>query len=228
MKESVKGGAIEQRFPFGPLVEIILVLTPVLTIMWITPLLVADKVERDRVDFYLSLLTLLIAASLNVYHREGFKLIGLRMDNFVAAVRPLIWFTAISGLIVLAIGWAFDSIHLGARFVHHLEVLPFWGLLQQYGIQSIINRRWQMVVGRGRLSVGLTAVTFAALHLPNPALVITTLIGGAVWAWVFQRHPNLVALALSHALLSALMANAFPPTLLPNMKVGWGYWSAGA
>lgn len=207
-----------------PLVEIALILTPVLTIMWLTPLIVPDKAARDEVDEVLSLATFLIAVGLNWHRREGLAEIGLRLDNFLDAGRGLLWFTLAGGLMMLAIGWASDSLSLGQRFANHLTILPFWGLLQHYGIQSVINRRWQKILGRGPSSVWLTAATFSALHLPNPTLAVTTLIAGRVWSSVFQRHPNLLAIGLSHGLLSALLANSFPAILLPNMKVGWGYW----
>jgi len=207
-----------------PLIEIAVILAPVLTIMWITPLLIPEKPKRDQVDLSLMLLTILIGMGLNVYHREGLRDIGLRLDNFTQAARALFWFTLIGSLVIVGIGLTFDSINLGERFITHLKILPFWGLLQHYGLQSIINRRLQRAWGQGRWSIWLTAVIFSALHLPNPTLAIGTLSGGYFWASAFQRHPNLIALALSHALLSALLANTFPAILLPNMKVGWGYF----
>jgi membrane protease YdiL (CAAX protease family) len=113
---------------------------------------------------------------------------------------------------------------LGARFLNHLAVLFFWGLLQHYGLQSLVNRRLQSAWGPGWKSIWITAGIFSALHLPNPTLAVATLIGGYFWASAFQRHPNLIAIALTHALLSALLANSFPKEVLPNMKVGWGFF----
>ena len=88
--------------------------------------------------------------------------------------------------------------------------LPLWGLMQQYVLQGFINRRAQMALGRGWPSVLLVAFVFALLHLPNPWLAFATFAGGLVWAYVYQRAPNLLALALSHALMSMLLACRSP------------------
>ena len=43
-----------------------------------------------------------------------------------------------------------------------------WGFVQQYVLQSFINRRAQMIWGAGMASTLLTAAIFAGLHFPIP------------------------------------------------------------
>jgi hypothetical protein len=197
---------------------------PPLVIMWVDPLLIPARADRYALDGALTILTLGIAVALNLLNREGPREIGIRLDNFGTALKGVAVFTAIASLVLVLFGWFCGSINYGARFVRQLAVLPIWGFLQNYGLQGVVNRRSQQILGPGRRSVLLTAAIFAALHLPNPALVVATFIAGYFWAETFQAAPNLVALAFSHAWLSTLLANSLPSRLLPNMKVGWGFW----
>lgn len=208
-----------------PLVEIAAVLALPLAVMWVTPLLFEDKALRDWVDASLSAGTLLIAAGLCLLARDGPAELGFRMDNFRSAAALVSRFTLLSALILLATGWLLGTLRFGPRFWFQLAVLPLWGLQQQFGMQSVIHRRYQAVFGAGRASVLLTALTFSCLHIPNPVLVAATFVAGWVWSSAFRRRPNLPALALSHGLLSTLLANSLPQSLLPNMKVGLGFWN---
>ncbi len=217
-------GAEQVRNVTHPIPEIAAVLALPLAIMWITPLAISDRGVRILVDSGLSALTLAIAGALNLYHGDRLEDIGLRLDNFCAAAGGLLAFTLTAGAAILVVGLGFGSVHFGLRFAVQLAIGPLWGLEQQYGVQGIINRRYQTVFGPGKLSAAMTGLTFASLHLPNPTLMSATFVAGFFWSASFQKRPNLPAIALSHAVLSALLANSFPTTLLPNMKVGWGFW----
>ena len=100
-----------------------------------------------------------------------------------------------------------------------------WGFVQQYVLQSFINRRAQIVWQRGVRSVLLTAVIFALLHFPNPWLMLITFIGGLVWAFVYQRAPNLFALALSHSLMTWVLVSTLPTSALNHLRIGFKYFA---
>jgi hypothetical protein len=207
-----------------PLIEIALGVFPVVLILWVTPLVIEDRTTLRRANFWLSVLAFSVAFVSNVTHGDGLGDIGVRVDNLGRALRLLALPTVAGALAILAVGSAFGSVDLGERFLFHLRTLPLWALVQQYALQGFVHRRLQDVMGTGNRTALWVALIFAALHLPNPVLVGGTFLGGYIWARVFQREPNLLALAASHTLLSAVLANAFPASLLPNMKVGWGYW----
>jgi membrane protease YdiL (CAAX protease family) len=99
-----------------------------------------------------------------------------------------------------------------------------WGPLQQYALQGFINRRAQIVFGKGGASVLLTALLFALFHLPNPWLVLATFAGGLLWAWVYQRAPNLLAIGISHGLMTWVLVSSVPASALHNLRVGYKFF----
>jgi membrane protease YdiL (CAAX protease family) len=45
-----------------------------------------------------------------------------------------------------------------------------------------------------------------------------------MWAWVYQRAPNLWALALSHALMTWVLISTLPADALEGLRVGYKYF----
>jgi membrane protease YdiL (CAAX protease family) len=158
-------------------------------------------------------------------HRETLKEIGFRSDNFVPALSRLLVPTLIAAAAILIIGWSSGGLRFGLiparpRFL----LLPLWALAQQYVLQGFVNRRAQMALGTGVPGVVVVATMFALLHLPNFPLSAATFLGGLVWAWVYQRAPNLLAPAISHSVLSLLLAFSLPPAWLNSLRVGFKYF----
>jgi membrane protease YdiL (CAAX protease family) len=156
---------------------------------------------------------------------ESAREIGWRLDNFVSAARLLALPMLVVAVLLVGIGLVMKSLRFDRQQVLEWAVwLPLWGLMQQYVLQGFINRRAQTLFGRGSKSVLLVALIFALLHLPNPWLSVATFAGGLVWAYVYQRAPNLLALALSHALMSMLLALSLPPATINSLRVGIKYF----
>jgi len=171
--------------------------------------------------------TLLALGLMYFSHRERgetLREIGFRTDNFFAACRLLLLPTAVVMALIVTLGWlASHSISL-APWRNRFLLLPLWALFQQYVLNGFINRRAQLALGRGTTSVLLVALVFSLFHFPNPMLAILTFVGGLIWAAVYQRQPNLFALALSHALSSVTLALAISPKLLESLRVGFKYF----
>ena len=163
-----------------------------------------------------------------VSHRtydEDPRELGFRLDNFLAAMRLLVLPTLAVLAVIVAVAWFMPRSHfvmrpLGPRFL----LTPLWALFQQYALQGYINRRAQIVFGPGVKSILVTALLFSLVHFPNPMLSALTFIGGVVWAAVYQRHPNLFALAISHSIASIIVALALPPEVMNSLRVGFKYF----
>ena len=158
---------------------------------------------------------------------ESLRDIGFRFDNFGKAARRLLLPMLIASAVLLGVGYFNHSIDF-FRWRNGLALgMPLlgilWGLAQQYALQGFINRRAQLVWGRGTVSILVVAVLFGLFHLPNPTLMVATFIGGLVWATVYQRTPNLFALAISHGLMTWVLISALPGHLLHGLRVGYKF-----
>jgi len=205
--------------------EIVYVLACVLVAEWIVP----PRLLKNPLVFAMPIF-LIVAFGVISHIRRGESAhdLGFRTDNFIAAVRILA-FPMIAVLILAGVvGWFAGTLmtqptQVFARLMRLSVWLPVWGFLQQYALQAIINRRAQVLWGEGVRSILIVATLFAALHLPNPWLTLATLAGGIVWAYTYQRAPNLYALALSHWLMTLALILTLLGSAERGMKVGAGY-----
>lgn len=159
---------------------------------------------------------------------ESAREIGWRWDNFAEAFRLLLPPMLVISVLLVGFGWYAGTLDFG-RWEGGQSILGVpglslvWGLLQQYALQGFINRRAQAALGRGSLSVLLVGFLFALFHLPNPWLMFATFAGGLLWAYVYQRAPNLYAVGISHSLMTWVMISSVPPGVLHNLRVGFKY-----
>ncbi|MEJ7616559.1 MAG: CPBP family intramembrane glutamic endopeptidase [Pyrinomonadaceae bacterium] len=176
-------------------------------------------------------------------HGETRREIGWRCDNFLAAmgwVVLLICFFAIpltigawllvsgSDASISETGKLFGDGEIdlsnGAQLFWQLAMI-FSGLAQQYLMQGFINRRAQIVFGRGPVSVLVVGLIFTLLHLPNKWLMLAAFVEGLGWAFIFQRVPNLFALAVSHAVMTRLIIILIPDHFLQGLRIGYRFFN---
>jgi len=169
---------------------------------------------------------LVLGTAIRSGHRrgEGLRDIGIRFDNFLPALRDAAVVTV--PMCALIIIWGLWVERLRPDWMIVVNRLPWlvcWGFLQQFVLQGFVHRRFMEILGTTRERELATGLYFALCHLPNPRLMAATFVSGWIWAVLYRRNPNLIAIALSHAAGSASLNIAFGPEMLRGMRVGMGY-----
>lgn len=206
--------------------EIVAATTSALAAEWV----VGTLVGRGRLLLLIPVTTAVVLMLLS--HRvrgETAREVGWRFDNFWEASRLLLPPMLVVSALLVGLGWYAGTLDFGrwegGQSIMGVPGLSLvWGPLQQYALQGYINRRAQVALGRGSLSVLLVALLFALFHLPNPWLTFATFAGGLLWAYVYQRTPNIFAVGLSHSLMTWVMISSIPPGVLHNLRVGFKYF----
>ena len=145
-------------------------------------------------------------------HKETNRQVGFRFDNFLSSGKILFPVTFAAILVLIIVKTLFYTIDFNflreCIFWLRLIQYPFWALLQQYVILAFFFRRFRQTSSPHYfLAILASAITFSAMHIPNPPLMIFTFLGGLFWTWVYNKRPNLFAIAISHAVLGAVCCN---------------------
>ncbi|MGB6484005.1 MAG: CPBP family glutamic-type intramembrane protease [Candidatus Acidiferrales bacterium] len=161
-------------------------------------------------------------------HRDTPKTLGWRADNLWPATKWALGAFAILAALLIVTGLVLGQPrHIPANL---RSPGRFWGyfafcLLQQVALNSLLNNRLLSLLRRDWLAALATGTIFAACHWPNPVLVPLTFAGGAVFAWLFARHRNILPLAVMQAILGSIAWWSFPVAWHHDLRVGPGFYT---
>ena len=147
---------------------------------------------------------------------------GLGPGAFMPALREAAVFTAAAAILVALAGWRLGTWHARPTVWRDIGLLIPWALGQQFALHTVLLRESQAATSR-TIGIVIAAALFAALHLPNPFLSAVTLIAALAWCCIYDRHPNVLPLTLSHALLTLIVLSAFDDAVTGHLRVGAGY-----
>jgi membrane protease YdiL (CAAX protease family) len=156
---------------------------------------------------------------------DSLREIGLRLDT---VPRTALLFAPIAITVVtltLAIGASMESLRFPATHVAigTLARLVLFGIAQQYVLLGFYYRGIAGVVRSSTGAILLTALIFAAFHIPNPFLMIVTFLAGAIAVAIYRRSPNLWVNGITHGIISFVLYYSLPDTVTGGLRVGPGY-----
>jgi hypothetical protein len=105
----------------------------------------------------------------------------------------------------------------------HVAGYVLWTLYQQFLLNDLFMPRLTRLFANEGAALGVSAVLFAAAHLPNLPLTAATLVWGAVSCGLFRRYHNVYVLGLAQGLLGLGFAICVPDALHHHLRVGLGY-----
>jgi hypothetical protein len=190
-------------------------------IWWLEPL----QQRAIDVAFYVYILTLAFGST--IAHRDSAERLGLRFDTLGACTRQVAPATLIAIVSFFCVNWAWGTRSLPdwSRAIGAVVRYVPWALVQQYALQCVVLLRLRDAgAGAGRRQPLAAAALFALMHLPNPGLMVLTFAGGWVWCRAFDRAPNLLPLALSHAIAALAASQWLPDGFIGGLRVGPGYF----
>lgn len=163
-----------------------------------------------------------IVLALALIHAVRARESGLAPRALIPGTRAaLLWTLPFAGAFLLA-GWQLGTLHDRPDFFGNLAVLIVWGGAQQWVLQTVILRESQGATTR-RAGIVLAAALFASVHLPNPFLSAATLLGALGWCAIYDRYPNILPLALAHALATLAILYAFTDPITGRLRIGMAY-----
>jgi membrane protease YdiL (CAAX protease family) len=147
---------------------------------------------------------------------------GLDRQAFVPATATAALVTVAGAGIMYVAGSHVGTWHARREAWRALTLLVPWALGQQFALQTVLLREAQSRMSTCA-AIGVASLLFAAFHLPNPFLTAVTFVGALVWCTIYSRFPNVIPLALSHAIATVVILQAFDEAVTGHLLVGVAY-----
>ena len=142
------------------------------------------------------------------------------------ALGPGLWralaVTLAAALLIVGAGAMVGTLHDRRDFLGSLAPLVLWGGAQQWVLQTVVLREAQRASSRSK-GIVIAAVLFGAVHLPNPLLTPVTGAAALIWCSLYDRHSNIIPLALSHGLGTLALRYAFDEAIIGRLRIGAAY-----
>lgn len=199
--------------PFRDLTELVLGYGLIVSIIWMP-----ESAQR-----ILSPVALVVTLAIVLARRPSVDDLGLGVRGLAASS----WIFAAA--ILLAIAGMLVAKHIGTLHplynsdFKHVAGYVLWTLYQQFLLNDYFMPRLTRILASQNAAIGLTALLFAAAHLPNLPLTAATLLWGGISCVFFRRYRNLYALGLVQGLLGLCFAICFPDSMIHHLRVGLGY-----
>lgn len=159
---------------------------------------------------------------LTLLHAARTREWGFTPAAFAGAARLAALWTTLAVAGIFAAGALAGTIHDRRDFLGSLVFLTLWGAAQQWVLQTAVLRDCQRAAGRAP-GIGIAALLFGLVHMPNVFLATMTTIGALIWCAIYDRFPNIIPLALSHALATLAILYAFDEAITGRLRIGASY-----
>ena len=170
-------------------------------------------------------IALFIVARFSWRSFEGRKATGLQAANFLRSF----WVVGASlaiAVVAVMVGTRLHTLRFTGGPVQIIKAYWVYALFsgaQQFLMQCFFLARLVRLLTTARQAVFAATGLFALAHVPNPFLIVVTVLWGLVACFTFLRYRNLWTVAIAHAILGITIAITIPGPIDHNMRVGLGY-----
>lgn len=172
---------------------------------------------------WVPMLALVIAS--HRLHQERAETLGFRRANFRRCAGDVLPALVLIVLVLLGAGILCRTLKPISFDQGLLSVVAYcpWGLFQQYLLNSYFVNRLAAFAPERQVPA-LSAALFAGAHLPNPPLMLVTLLAGYASACIYLKYRNLYFLGVAHGVIGFLLYFTIPDSIIRNLNVGPGWF----
>ena len=186
--------------------------------------LLAEWLPNPPVQRFLFWFTLAWVIITTILARPNARTLGLRPSNARS-----VWIVPTIVLLGAVSVWMASELHTLHDFsigtlMGRVRGYLVWSLLQQFMLQDYFLLRLLRLMPGKAAAVSTAAILFASAHIPNPVLMLSTLLWGLAACLLFLRYRDLYSLGLAHCLLGICIAVTVPGHIHHGMRVGLGYF----
>jgi membrane protease YdiL (CAAX protease family) len=196
----------------------------------IVTLVIASFIWIGRHSFHGSnaVFAIVLLGALIWSHRkrgDTFRALGFRLDTAPRAALLLVPIAIAVIAVTIAIGIWMKTLRSPSPEValRMLAKLFVFGIAQQTVLLGFYYRGLARLLRSPWSALLVTALVFAAFHIPNPFLMIVTFVAAIIAAAVYQRSPNLWVNGLTHGLISFVVYYSLPNAVIGGLRVGPDY-----
>ena len=186
-------------------------------------ILVAEWFPNPAAQRFLFWFTLGWVIVTTILAKPDARTLGLRPSNARS-----VWIVPAIVLLGAVSVWIASQLHTLHDFsigtlVGRVRGYLVWSLLQQFMLQDYFLLRLLRLMPAKAAAVAAAAILFASAHIPNPVLMVGTLLWGIAACVLFLRYGDLYSLGVAHCLLGICIAFTVPAHIHHGMRVGLGY-----
>ena len=186
--------------------------------------LLAEWLPNLAAQRFLFWFTLAWVTVTTILARPNARTLGLRPSNARS-----VWIVPAIVLLGAVAIWMASQLHTLHDFslgtlMGRVRGYLVWSLLQEFMLQDYFLLRLLRLMPGKAGAVSTAAILFASAHIPNPVLMIGTLLWGLAACVLFLRYRDLYSLGVAHCLLGICIAVTVPAHIHHGMRVGLGYF----